>query len=361
MATMMTKPKILVTSAGGKTGFAAAVQLLEKGFPVRAFLHRKDHRSERLQRAGAEIFVGNQFDIRHLRRALAGVQRVYYCAPLSANGLHGGMVFSVAAQEAKIEVVVAMSQWLAGPEHPSLATRENWLTDTILSGSSNFDTVIVNPGWFADNYFFVLEPIAQLGLMPMPLGQGLNAPPSNEDIARVAVGALVDPAPHIGNFYRPTGPKLLSPEEIAATFAKVLDRTVKYQDISENMLLKALTVQGRPKVQLSQLRYYTQDYQRNAFGIGAPTDAVRSVGGREPEDFETIVRRYVTGNPAAVSTLGNRLRAVSFFAKMLLMPTPNMDAFERGQEHVLLGDPLYARDSEEWVISHDQTNAAVGD
>ena len=36
----MTKPKILVTSAGGKTGFAVTTQLLEKGFPVQAFLRR---------------------------------------------------------------------------------------------------------------------------------------------------------------------------------------------------------------------------------------------------------------------------------------------------------------------------------
>jgi hypothetical protein len=27
--------------------------------------------------------------------------------------------------------------------------------------------------------------------------------------------------------------------------------------------------------------------------VGAPTDVVREIGGREPEDFETIVRRYL--------------------------------------------------------------------
>ena len=35
---MVTKPRILVTTAAGKTGRAAAHQLLEKGYPVNAFV-----------------------------------------------------------------------------------------------------------------------------------------------------------------------------------------------------------------------------------------------------------------------------------------------------------------------------------
>jgi hypothetical protein len=35
------------------------------------------------------------------------------------------------------------------------------------------------------------------------------------------------------------------------------------------------------------------DYQRNAFGLGAPTGAVLEVGGVAPETFEQTARRYV--------------------------------------------------------------------
>ena len=191
------KPKILVTSAAGHTGAATVKQLLGMGFPVRAFVRRQDARSEALKTAGAEIFVGDLFDFRDLRQALVGIQRAYHCPPFAANVLHGAMLFALAAEEAKLEVVVAMGQWLSGRSHPSMATREFWLMDKILPWMPRVDVVMINPGWFADNYFFVLEVIAQLGIMPMPLGQGLNAPASNEDMARVAVGALIDPAPHI--------------------------------------------------------------------------------------------------------------------------------------------------------------------
>ena len=108
----------------------------------------------------------------------------------------------------------------------------------MFSWMPNVDVVTVNPGWFADNYMAALEPIAQFGMMPMPLGEGMNAPPSNEDITRVIVGALTNPAPHIGNTYRPTGPALLSPQDIAATFAKVLGRPVKYFDAPAGMFTK---------------------------------------------------------------------------------------------------------------------------
>ena len=62
-----TKPRILVTSAAGRTSAPAVLELLRKGFPVRAFVRREDSRSEVLRRAGAEIFVGDLFDHRDLR------------------------------------------------------------------------------------------------------------------------------------------------------------------------------------------------------------------------------------------------------------------------------------------------------
>ena len=350
----MTKPKILVTTAAGKTGFATAMQLLEKGFPVRALVRRRSRRSESLRKAGAEIFTGDMLDVRDLRKALEGVQRAYFCPPFTPNMLHAGMAFAVAAEEAKLEVVALLSQWLPQPAHPSVTTREHWLLNTVMPWMPSVDVVRVNPGFFADAYMLVLEPIAQLGLMPMPLGQGLNAPPSNEDIARVVVGALVNPAPHIGKAYRPTGPKLLSPEEIAATFGKVLGKRVKYQDISEKMLLKALTAQSESRFQIAQLRYYVEDYRRNAFGIGAPTNAVLEVGGQEPEDFETIARRYIAERPEAVQSFGNKLKAIGFFTKMLVTPAPNMGKYEQQRDHPSIKNPVYSPDSEEWLASHDK-------
>lgn len=125
----MLKPKILVTTAFGKTGFATAAQLLEKGYPVRAMVRVSDNRSEKLRQLGAEIFAGNMADIVDMRQALAGIQRAYYCAPFLRDALAIGLNFAVAAKENSLEMVTVMSQWLADPTSPSVHTREVWLTD----------------------------------------------------------------------------------------------------------------------------------------------------------------------------------------------------------------------------------------
>ena len=349
----MSKPKILVTTAAGKTGFATAMQLLKAGYPIRAFVHRRNSHAIQLEKAGAELFIGDMANIADLNQALRGVQRSYFCAPPAPNILFHSIAFAVAVADAKLELVVAMSQWLSHPQHPAVATRATWLTDRILPWMPNVDTVMINPGWFADNYMLVLEPIAQLGLMPLPFGEGLNPPPSNEDIARVIVGALTNPAPHIGKTYRPTGSKVLSPQEIAAIYSKVLKRPVKYMDISENMFLKAISAQGLNSFMQSQLRYYVEEYRRNAFGIGGVTNAVETVGGQKPEDFETITRRYVAQRGEAKSSLSNKLKAIWNFIQILITPVPNLERYEQNRHHPIVTQSAYAPDFSSWLDTHN--------
>ncbi len=65
----MNKPGILVTSAAGRTGSATVLELLKKGFPVRAFVRKRDARAEALEKAGAELAIGDLFDFRDIRKA----------------------------------------------------------------------------------------------------------------------------------------------------------------------------------------------------------------------------------------------------------------------------------------------------
>ncbi|HYQ35081.1 MAG TPA: NmrA family NAD(P)-binding protein, partial [Mycobacterium sp.] len=211
----MTNSRVLVTAATGKIGSAVATQLLEKGVPTRALVHRSDARSDRLQALGAEVVVGDMFDIQQVAAAVDGVDRVFFNPPYHPHVLDSAVAFAVAARRSGVEAVVALGQWLASPEHPSLLTRQHWLIDKLFALLPDTAHVAVDPGFFADNYMILMPMAAQLGVLPSPTGGGRNAPPSNEDIARVAVGALLDPHRHDGRAYRPTGPTLLSGAEIA--------------------------------------------------------------------------------------------------------------------------------------------------
>src|SRR6202012_3356318 len=144
--------------------------------------------------------------------------------------------------------------------------------------------------------------------LPTLPGAGRNAPPSNEDIARVAVGALLDPHRHDGRAYRPTGPTLLSGAEIADAVGEALGRRVRHIDIPPWMFMRAVRVNAkRLGVDMffeSSLRHYLPDDALGPWEAGAPTPHVRDVAGVEPEDFLTIARRYVTG-PESRRTAGN--------------------------------------------------------
>jgi uncharacterized protein YbjT (DUF2867 family) len=354
---MMNKPRILVTSAVGRTGSFAVLELLRKGFTVRAFVRRNDGRSETLRKAGAEIFVGDLFDMRDLRKALVDVQRAYHCPPVTPNLLHGMMLFALAAEEAKLEVVALMSGWNPHPVHPTLQTREHWIANNIYRWMPTVDLIFVNPGVFAFMYLLGLPTIVHFGMLVGPWGNGLNAPPSSEDIGSVAAGVLAEPSAHIGKCYRPTGPTLISPHDVADVLTKVVGRKVKYQDAPPKMFLKAATAQGLATTfEIAHLRFFFEELRCGAFAVGAPTDHVQEICGRPPESFETIARRYIAQPALIVPGLraGTKLEALAFMVKMLLTRAPDLDRWERERGHPMLREPVLAHDSREWREAAEQ-------
>jgi len=352
----MSAPLILVTGATGKTGAAVVEQLRRKNARVRALVRARDRRGERLRELGAEVVIADMFDPAQVEAAMAGVSRVYYLPPWNPYMLQSAVVFATAARRARVETIVGLSQWLASPSHPSLATRQNWLVEQVFDMVPQAAHITVNPGFFADNYLAGLTGFAaQLGILPMPAGHGRNAPPSNEDIARVVVGTLLDPERHAGRSYRPTGPRLLSAEDMAAALGDALGRTVRHVELPVWMFMKALRVMG-PRVgidtfQQAGLRYYYEEHKLGTFAMGAPTSHVRDVAGVEPEGFGTIARRYAA-RPDAQRTARNLARALRDIALIGLTPAPRLDRFERRQQHPPPPTPEFAAHSARWAREH---------
>ena len=357
----MPTPPILVTTAGGHTGFPAALQLLDRGLPVRALVHRDGVRAAELRRAGAEVMIGSLDDASDVARALVGVERAYFAPPFAPGALRVSSIFAEAADASQLKVIVALSLWIAHQDHPSVHAREDWLAVRRFESLPNTGVVTVNPGWFADNYMAGLAMAAQLGLFAMPLGQGRNAPPSNEDIARVIVGALTQPEPLIGSTLRPTGPELLAPAEIAATFGRVTGHRVRYVDAPPALFSKVMRSFGFPDYVTTSVLTFLEDYRRDAFAVGAPTDVVRRIGGRAPEDFETIVRRYAAASRDGRRSPAGLARMAGTLARVMATRSPNADAVGRAsgvgnREHATL-----AVDSAAWRAAHLGTRGAAED
>src|SRR6201993_1970387 len=344
----MTNTRVLVTGATGKIGGAVAAQLLEKGVPTRALVHRDDGRSARLRVLGAEIVVADMFDIQQVAAAVDGVDRLFFNPPYHPHALDSAVSFAVAARRSGVQAVVALGQWLSSPEHPSLMPRQHWLTDKLFGLLPDTAHVAIDPGFFADNYLQFIGMAAQLGVLPAPTGGGRNAPPSNEDIARVAVGALLDPHRHDGRAYRPTGPTLLSGTEIADAIGEALGRRVRHIEIPPWMFMKALRVYekrlGFDVFLQSSLRNYVAETPLGVWEVGGPTTHVRDVAGVEPEDFLTIARRYV-GGPESRRTAGKFMRELWKMMLIGFTPAHRLDKFDRLQQHPQPAHPRLASQS----------------
>ena len=356
----MINPKILVTGATGRTGSAVVTQLLAKGWPTRAVVRVRDARSAALESRGAEVVVADIFDPGQLTDAMRGVQRAYYCPPYHPFVIQSASAFAVAARETGLEQIVGLSQWLAGPNHPALMSRQQWLIDRMFAAVPNIAHTAVTPGFFADSPFLEMMPFAaQLGVFPLPVaGDSRNAPPSVDDIARVAVASLLDPARHAGKSYRPTGPELLSVTEMAAVIGHVVGHKVRHVRTPLSMFYKAAKAQGVEPILLSGLRHYFEDHDRGAFAVGAPNDTIRELTGKDAEDFETIARRHAA-LPESRQSVGARLAAFARFMAVPMLPGFNPVTYDRAQEQPVPPTPHLALDDAAWTASHGAEGSIV--
>ena len=355
----MTPPLIAVTAAAGKTGQAVVRELRVKGLAVRALVRRRDGRSETLERLGAEVIETDLFDGERMADAMRGVQRAYYCPPINPYTAMTLAAFMHAAEVNRLEAVAAMSQWLASPNHPALMTRDMWAVEQMVPTLKGAAVTILNPGFFADNYLRVaIGMAAQLGLYPNFLGDSRNAPPSNDDMARVAAGVLADPNRFAGRRLRITGPELIGAAEITTALSRVLRRKVRPLAAPEWLLNKVAAYRGEPRYDMAVVRYYFEDHRQGAFAYGAPTDVVREVTGNLAESFETTVRSYMALPDAQRGGAAFR-RVLTEFVLAPLWRGYDHAAYERQLDLPRLAHPLHAMQDEAWKANHGPLESAL--
>ena len=281
----------LIVGAGGShgaTGNHVARQLLARGLSVRAFVRQVDHRADQLKDLGAELAVGDLHDYQVVRAALDGVQRAYFTYPLADGLLAATAIFAAAGAQTGLQSMVNMSQITARPDHESPAARQHWLAERVLDWSG-IGVTHLRPPFFLENLFNVAAPtVSTEGKIYLPYGQGRHAPIAGQDIARVAVGILTDPAAHRGKTYVPTGPESLSMTEQASVFTAVLGRPVQYVDIAVEDWRQILSqVPVMTPWLIEHLVRVAQSHQHGEFD--AVTDVVETIGGTPPQSLEAFI------------------------------------------------------------------------
>ena len=91
--------------------------------------------------------------------------------------------------------------------------------------------------------------------------------------------------------------------------------------------------------------------------VSAPTSVVKDIVGRDPEDFETIARRYIADSSVAKPSVVNKLRALKNLMKVMLTLVPDLETYHRAQGHPTLKNPEFAFQNKEWRAEHEAAAA----
>jgi len=219
---------ILIVGATGLLGRATALPLLKQGHAVRALVRDRAKGTE-LQRAGAEIFVGDLTDVRSLELACKGVERVFACAHsmlgrganASAQVDHvGHSALVVAARDAKVEHFVYTSVMGAREDHPIDFWRTKHEIEAVVK-ASGMGYTILRPSAFMESHVhrFNGQMLLERGFTVI-IGPGTK--PRNfvavRDVAPFAVVALAQDDLN-GRTLEIGGPDNLSNNEVAAMYA----------------------------------------------------------------------------------------------------------------------------------------------
>ncbi|MFD5474203.1 NmrA family NAD(P)-binding protein [Streptomyces sp. NPDC127105] len=287
----------LITGATGKTGTGTVHQLLERGYRVRALVHREDKRSRRLAEAGAEIAVSDLHDLDGMTAAMRGVTSAYLCHPILPGLTEATTCFAQAATDAGVRSVVNMSQISARREAGSKAAQQHWMCERLLD-RTNLLTAHLRPTYFAEWLTTWWEKRNGEGYLRLPFGDGRHAPIAAADQSRVIAALLLDPERHDRAIYTLHGPVEMNHHDIARAISTTLGIPVHYEPISVEEFASAMAERGLHAHLIQHLSNVAVDYQNGVFA--GTNDNVEQISHHAP----LTVEQFVTERTSDFDTSG---------------------------------------------------------
>ena len=282
----MSHPFLVTGAAGGaqgSTGRRVASLLLEQGIPVRALVHKLDSRSDELRTQGAEVVEGDLLNPASAQAAMRNVKRAYFTYPVADGLLEAVAIFAAAARDAGVELVVNNSQFQGRPgeptfrdlQHaPSFRNLQHRLADRIFDWAQVHAVHLQAPPYYENVRALVSRSVAEQSTAFLPWGEDKTVIPlvGAEDVAGVAATLLAN--------------------------AGVPEQSV-YALVSETPTVRdMIDALGRLNPHaLDHLSHLWQNFRR-AEDHYQPTDAIRTVTGREPQRLE----EFFKANAKAIGT-----------------------------------------------------------
>ncbi|MBB5338077.1 NmrA family NAD(P)-binding protein [Tunturiibacter gelidoferens] len=292
----MSEP-ILVTGASGgsqgSTGRRITALLLEKGIPVRAFVHKLDARSDALAALGAEVVQGDLLDPDSVRAALKGIKRAYFTYPVTDGLLEATTIFATAAREAETELVVNNSQLQGARKAPSFRNMQHGLADRTFDWAEVGAVHLNAPPYYENVRALVRKSVAEQSSVFLPWGDG-SATISlvgAEDVSRVAATLLADSETPSASSYDLVA-ATPTVKQIFDTLSAVLQRPIRYVSITDEQWTDAMRdhINSHALDHLSHLWRYFRSTEGRTEEARKVTDTIRTVTGSRAQTLEDFFK-----------------------------------------------------------------------
>ncbi|MCX9192831.1 NAD(P)-dependent oxidoreductase [Carbonactinospora thermoautotrophica] len=276
---------VLVTGATGKVGSRVVQELRACGVPVRAFVRDPDRAAAVLGR-GVELAVGDFAEPESIRRALAGVERVFLTS--------GDSLYKVEYETNVIDAAAGVRRLVmlstVGAEVGSPVGLFDWhgRIERHLRGSG-IPAVVLQASHLMSNVLAFRETITQASRFFLPVGKARIAMIDPRDVAAVAAAVLTTDG-HDGKTYLLTGPEAITYHDVAERLSAAAGRTITFVDLPDEAAWQRLVQAGMPEWLADDLVALCGLLRE---GLAEPTTGtVQALTGREPRDFAEFARHH---------------------------------------------------------------------
>jgi len=286
----------LVTGATGRiggTGRHVAAELLNRGLPVRALVHRLDDRSEALQAMGIHIVVGDFADYASLLAALEDVEAAYFSYPVGAGLTEAAGLFAAAGRERDLQRVVDLSLDAAFPESPSPQGRAEWVAERIFEWAGYGGTHLRVAAFFMENLLTLYGArVRQYGQIRNSFGDFAPSWIAASDVGAMGAALLANPALITDRTTVVGAGQQASHAAIAEIITEATGHPVRYQAVTPEEWREELTAKaaaaGRsdPTVAAHQSAQSVALRRHNTHRV---TDDIARLTGRPPVSLEEFV------------------------------------------------------------------------
>lgn len=248
-----------ITGATGKVGGVVARTLIEAGESVRVVV-RDAQKGMEWEELGCEVAVARMEDATALALAFKGASAVFILPPPIFDPSPGfpevrAVVAAVRSALRRVRPVRVVCISTIGAQ----VTRSNLLTQlTIVErelGELPVPVAFLRPAWYMENYSWDVASARDSGVLPsflQPLGRSVPMV-ATADVGRVAAEMLRQNWTG-RRVVELEGPRRVTPNEAAATFVRLLGRSVRAEAVPREIWRDLFTMEGMkdpvPRIQM---------------------------------------------------------------------------------------------------------------